>query len=117
MNFVDFCMGNPWGCSVHRIVLDNARYQKCKTVTGLTESLNIELLYLPSYSPNLNIIERIWKSVKKKCLWSKYYSNFQDFKTAISNCLNQTDTTYKNELDSLLTLKFQSFKNVQIMTV
>lgn len=99
------------------IVLDNARYQKCKIVSELAKTLNIELLYLPAYSPNLNIIERLWKFVKKQCLWSKYYSNFQDFKKAISHCLNQTDTTYKKELDSLLTLKFQSFKKVKIMTV
>ena len=98
-------------------VPDNAKYQSCKVVTDLAESLSIELLYLPSYSPNLNIIERLWKFVKKKCLRSKYYPNFKDFKTAVSNCLNETDTTYKDELDSLLNLKFQSFKNVQIVKV
>jgi len=99
------------------LVLDNAKYQKCQLVTSLANSLNIELLYLPAYSPNLNIIERLWKFVKKQCLWSKYYSNFQDFKTAISNCLNETHTTFKKELDTLLSLKFQSFKNAQIMKV
>jgi hypothetical protein len=99
------------------IVLDNARYQKCKIVSELAISLKIELLYLPAYSPNLNLIERLWKFVKKKCLWSKYYPNFQEFKTAISNCLNQAHTTYKDELASLLALKFQSFKKAQIMTV
>ena len=99
------------------LVLDNARYQKCKIVRELAESLGIELLYLPSYSPNLNLIERLWKFIKKKCLWSKYYSNFQDFKQAITGCLNQTRTTYRNELESLLTLKFQTFRKAQIMTV
>ena len=99
------------------IVLDNARYQKCKLVQEVALSLNIELLYLPPYSPNLNLIERLWKFVKKKCLWSKYYSNFKDFKEAIMDCLNQTHTTYKNELKSLLNLKFQSFKEAQVETV
>ncbi len=47
------------------LVLDNARYQKCKLVMKLAATLNIELLYLPSYSPNLNLIERLWKFVKK----------------------------------------------------
>jgi hypothetical protein len=47
------------------LVLDNARYQKCKLVGALAESLQIELLYLPSYSPNLNLTERLWKFVKK----------------------------------------------------
>ncbi|WP_416209708.1 transposase [Microcystis aeruginosa] len=43
------------------LVLDDARYQKCKIVEELALSLSIDLLYLPSYSPNLNLIERRWK--------------------------------------------------------
>jgi transposase len=97
------------------LILDNARYQKCALVTALAASLQIELLYLPAYSPNLNLIERLWKFVKKTCLYSTYYANFHDFKQAISNCLAQTHTAYKKELDSLLTLKFQTFKESQIM--
>jgi transposase len=95
-------------------VLDNARYQKCQLVEALAASLQIELLYLPAYSPNLNLIERVWKFVKKTCL-STYYANFHDFKHAISACLAQTQTTYQKELDSLLTLKFQTFKESQVM--
>ena len=98
------------------LILDNARYQKCKIVDELASSLKIELLYLPSYSPNLNLIERVWKFVKKTCLYSIYYPNFEDFKLAISSCLAQTHTTYKKEMDSLLTLKFQTFKESQVMT-
>ena len=99
------------------LVLDNARYQKCKIVLELAKALDIELLYLPPYSPNLNLIERVWKFVKKKCLYSKYYSEFKEFKKAIADCLNQSDTTYKQELDSLLTLRFQLFENAQSVEV
>ena len=99
------------------LVLDNARYQKCKIVWELAESLEIELLYIPPYSPNLNLIERLWKFVKKQCLYSKYYSEFKDFKQAITDCLNQTDTTYKQDLDSLLTLRFQRFEKAQTVEV
>lgn len=98
------------------LVLDNARYQKCHLVQNLAKTLNIELLYLPTYSPNLNLIERLWKFVKKKCLYSTYYENFTLFKNAISTCLAQTHTTYKVELDSLLTLKFQTFVKSQFLT-
>ena len=98
------------------LILDNACYQKCKIVNELAASLKIELLYLPSYSPNLNLIERVWKFVKKTCLYSIYYANFEDFKGAISSCLAQTHTTYKKEMSSLLTLKFQTFKESQVMT-
>ncbi len=46
--------------SLH-LVLDNARYQKCAVVQELAEKLGIVLEYIPPYSPNLNLIERIWK--------------------------------------------------------
>lgn len=99
------------------LVLDNARYQKCQIVQDLAKSLDIELLYLPSYSPNLNLIERLWKFVKKQCLYSKYYENFTLFQEAISTCVENAHITHKKELDSLLTLRFQSFKKTQIITV
>ncbi len=97
------------------LILDNARYQKCHLVMDLAKSLGIELLFLPTYSPNLNLIERLWKFVKKTCLYSCYYEDFSLFKTAISSCLEQTHTTHKAALDSLLSLKFQTFKKSQIV--
>ncbi len=99
------------------LVLDNARYQKCKLVQNLAEELGIELLYLPPYSPNLNLIERLWKFVKKKCLYAKYYEDFSQFSSAISDCLDEAHLKHKQELDSLLTLKFQTFDKSQILKV
>lgn len=93
------------------LILDNARYQKCQLVWLMAHELNIELLYLPPYSPNLNLIERLWKFVKKKCLYSLYYADFNTFSKAISACLDYTHDTYKSELDSLLTLNFQTFEH------
>jgi transposase len=78
--------------------------------------LGIELLYLPPYYPNLNLIERFWKWVKKKCLYGKSYEEFTDFKLAINNSLSQTHLEYKEEIKSLLNLKFQTFKKTQVMT-
>ena len=54
------------------VILDNARYQRCALVQTVAQELRIELLYLPTYSPNVNLIERLWKFVKKQCLYSKY---------------------------------------------
>ena len=99
------------------IFLDNARYQRCALVIEKAKSLNIELCFLPSYSPNLNLIERVWKFVKKKCLYSKYYEKFPAFKAAIAKCLEETMTTHKSDLDSLLTLRFQLFQKAQFVTV
>jgi DDE superfamily endonuclease len=47
------------------LILDNARYQRCALVQTVAQTLGIELLSLPTYSPNLNLIERFWKFVKK----------------------------------------------------
>ena len=103
------------GCTP--VVLDNARYQKCQLVFGLAKALDIELVYLPSYSPQLNLIERLWKFVSNDCLYSKYYAEFDDFKGAIAACLEKANTTHKESLATLLSLNFQSFKNVHILDV
>jgi transposase len=88
------------------VVLDKARYQRCAQVVTLAASLHIELCFLPPYSPNLNLIERLWKFVKKQCLYSTYYADFAAFKTAIVQCLAQTQTPHRTALDSLLPLRF-----------
>lgn len=97
------------------VVLDNARYQKCALVQALARGLGIELLYLPAYSPNLNLIERFWKWVKKKCLYSKYYATSADFQKAIQACIAQAHHQHRAELKSLLTLRFQTFKEVPVI--
>jgi transposase len=96
------------------LVLDNARYQHCALVEALAKSLDIELLFLPSYSPNLNLIERVWKFVKKQ-LATKYYREYGDFTNAIDDCLAQLHSKHKPQMDSLLTLNFQTFENVSKM--
>lgn len=99
------------------LVLDNARYQRCALVQELAATLQIELLFLPAYSPNLNLIERLWKFVKKEALYSHYYQDFATFKAAITQVLNETSGKHKQALDSLLTLNFQTFEKSQIMTL
>ena len=98
------------------LVLDNASYQRCHLVQNLAAELNIELLFLPSYSPNLNLIERLWKFVKKKVLYSKYYETFEEFQSAIDDCLDQLVTTYQQEICDLISHKFQTFESVPFLT-
>lgn len=99
------------------IVLDNARYQKCEVVLRQAAALEIELLYLPSYSPHLNLIERLWRFVRQECLYSKYYPKFDGFKQAIADCIQTAHTKHRDELETLLAWNFQSFEKVQISTV
>jgi transposase len=99
------------------LVLDNARYQKCEVVLRQAAALGIELLYLPSYSPHLNLIERLWRFVRQECLYSKYYPKFDGFKQAIADCIQTAHTKHRDELETLLAWNFQSFEKVQISTV
>jgi transposase len=100
------------------IVLDNARYQKCELVLRHAAALkNIELLYLPSYSPHLNLIERLWRFVRHECLYSKYYPKFDGFKQALTDCIQNAQTKHRDELETLLSWNFQSFAKVKISTV
>ena len=98
-----------------RLVLDNARYQHCALVMDLAKSLNIDLLFLPSYSPNLNLIERLWRFIKKKVLYARHYGTFQDFRGAIDGCLSKIETEHREELKSLMTHKFQTFRDVSFL--
>jgi transposase len=97
------------------LVLDNARYQRCAVVQELARSLRIELLFLPPYSPNLNLIERLWKFVKKECLSCRYHEDFTRFKTAIVDCLEGVEGKHKGAIQSLITLRFQTFDDPQIL--
>jgi transposase len=95
------------------IVLDNAKYQRCQKVTDYALELEIELLFLPTYSPNLNLIERLWKFTKKKCLYGKHHKNFKDFKESIDGCLSKVGNEYKSEISSLITANFQHFQELK----
>jgi transposase len=97
------------------VVLDNAAYQRCQLVQDVARQLKIELLFLPSYSPNLNLIERLWKFVKKQALHSRHHTNYADFQAAIDTCLDELATKHQPAIASLLSLKFQTFQNVPML--
>jgi transposase len=88
------------------LVMDNARYQYNRAVKEQAEALGIELLYLPTYSPNLNLIERVWKLVKAKCLRNRYHENFPAFCATIDSFIDSLDGKNKHLLKSLLTENF-----------
>ena len=97
------------------LVLDNARYQRNDVVQGRAKELGIELLFLPSYSPNLNLIERLWRFAKRKAVYGKYHPTFADFRAAVQAVLDGTTTTHADRLASLMTLNFQEFENVSLL--
>ena len=99
------------GKKIH-VVLDNVRYQKCEVVTTLAHDLKINLVYLPPYSPNLNLIERLWKFTKGK-LRVKYYSDFATFKDTIDSIIDNTEKVFKEQISSLIAEKVQLFDDME----
>jgi transposase len=97
------------------LVLDNARYQKCPLVKETAARLGITLLYLPSYSPNLNLIERLWRFIKREALYGRYHATFADFKAAIEGTIAEVPRKHKVKLASLMTLNFQVFDDVSLL--
>ena len=97
------------------LVLDNARYQRNAVVQALASQLGIALLFLPSYSPNLNLIERLWKFIKRRALYGRYHPTFAEFRAAIEETLDGLPTTHAERLKTLMTLNFQLFEAVSLM--
>lgn len=87
------------------IICDNAKYYKCSLVTNFLERSKVRLVFLPSYSPNLNLIERLWKFMKKKVLYNQYYEKFGDFKKEIGTFFGNIGQ-FDEELATLLTDEF-----------
>ena len=97
------------------IVLDNARYQHCQAVKDKAAELGITLIFLPPYSPNLNIIERLWKYTRRHVLAGKYFDSPAMFHEALRHFFEVDYINHKPNLSSLLTLKFQSFENAHLL--
>ncbi len=87
-------------------ICDNARYYRSKKVKEYLERSNIKLVILPRYSPNLNLMERLWKYFRKIVLYNKYYETFDEFKKACKSFFRQSKK-HKESISSLLTENFQ----------
>lgn len=89
------------------VFADNARYYKCKEMAQyLKDNPRIVFIHLPSYCPNLNLIERLWKFYRKKVLCQQYYPNLQKMRDATLGFFDKLQD-YAEKLRTLLTLNFQ----------
>ena len=94
------------------IILDNAAYQKCKKVKQKAQALNINLIYLPPYSPNLNLIERLWKFLRKHVLAGTYYKSFELFRSSIAEFIDTMHIKHTEQLQSVLSFNFELLDSV-----
>jgi len=87
-------------------ILDNARYYRARIVKEYLKTSKIELVFLPSYSPNLNLIERLWKFYRKKILYHRHYSSLGEFRTVTMDFFKNL-SFHREELATLLTENFE----------
>jgi transposase len=109
--FLDIEKRCPKAKKIH-LFLDNASYYKAHWLRNelkLRKS-KIVLHFLPPYSPNLNLIERLWKFFKKEVLYNTYYEKFEHFVEACKEFF-RNQTKYKEKLRSILTEKFHLYEN------
>ena len=98
------------------LILDNATYYHAKVVTDYVKKRKrITLLFLPSYSPNLNLIERLWRFFHTKITWNHYFETLEEFKKETLKFFKHLDK-YKPELDKLLTDNFQLVPELNLQT-
>jgi transposase len=88
------------------VVCDNARYYHAKCLQEWLADQPITLIFLPAYAPNLNLIERLWKFLKKKVINSNYYDTYDKFHQAILDFFTHIED-YEKELKSLISWKFE----------
>ena len=88
-----------------KVILDNAKYHYSTLVKEYVENSRIELVFLPSYSPNLNLIERLWGFFKKKVLYNTYYENIKAFRSACITFFSQIDK-YQKEISAFMSAEF-----------
>lgn len=106
INMLDKIKKKYVGYKKVHIIMDNASSHKSLKVREHLTGSNINLVFLPPYSPNLNIIERLWGLLRKKVLINKFYDSFYDFKTSIKKFFRKIAWNC-NQLSSLMSLNFQ----------
>ena len=97
------------------LFLDNARSQRCALVQAHARTLGLEFEFLPTDSPNLNLIERSWRWVKKHCLNAQYHEDFAAMKTAIVKTTASAHHEHATALASLLTWNCQLFPDTTVI--
>lgn len=91
------------------IIADNAKYYVSELMKQyLANHTKIQLIHLPPYSPNLNLIERLWKYMRKNVINNNYFEKFANFSKQIKHFFDNINE-YKEELATFIGNKFMKF--------
>ncbi|EHP1714783.1 IS630 family transposase [Salmonella enterica subsp. enterica serovar Javiana] len=93
------------------IILDGAGYHRAELVLDWAVVMNIELHYLPPYSPNLNPIERLWKVMNDMVRNNRYFATAKEFREKIRHFFNDTLPELAGNLSCRINDHFQKMKN------
>ena len=115
IDLIDKIIGYNPDKKVFYLFADNARYNKSKMLADYVKRIkaekNIEIRfeYILPYSPNLNLIERLWRKAKKVLLANRYYEKFSDFKQVVTNFFEVEirKKRYRKILEQFIGRKFQ----------
>lgn len=88
-----------------KVILDNAKYHYSKAVRDYIATSRVDLVFLPSYSPNLNLIQRLWRFFKKKVLHNMYYKNIGAFREACIKFFREIDQ-YSKKISNFMRADF-----------
>ena len=102
---IKLCEANPKATTIN-LILDNAGYHKSKEFTAFIKTTKIKIHYLSPYSPNLNPIERLWKVMREKVTYNRYYEKFSEFKKSLLDFFENING-YQEILKSRITDNFQ----------
>jgi hypothetical protein len=108
-------------CKHFRIYLDNARYQHAKLLKEWIEQtkketgVTFDLKHLPAYSPNLNLIERLWKFLRKEALQT-WHPTFEAMQNAVAKVLDNL-SNYEEQLETLMTERFRLSPDISTIVV
>jgi transposase len=91
------------------LILDNAKYYHSNLIKEWRRHhTRVKFHFIPPYSPNLNIIERLWLYYHKKVTHNRYFPKFEDFRQATLYFFRHLKR-YESDLTRLLTDNFQTY--------
>lgn len=98
------------------LILDNASYYHAwQVIAWVKKHRRFKLMFLPSYSPNLNLIERLWRFFHQKITWNRYFETFEEFKKTSLKFFRNLKY-YDKELSTLLSDNFRLVPNLNVQT-